>query len=388
MKNIVIGRSRASRRQVLAGTASAAALLAMPSVIRKASAQENVVRIMGVSTAALDDWSDFEKETGLKVEFTSLSSDPGAFRQEVVANAAGERFDILLMDGGIEDDLGVKGFFMPITGDGVPSWPSVPPEILKSPLAVAPDGTQYGLPVVMNADGFGYVVDEIGESEPLSWSLVFESDKTKGKVGLENTWLTTFPMAAMVVKAKGTPIKDVSNMTPEEAKAVADYLIERKRAGQFRTLWSTWEESIDLFARKEVIVANCWEPAVKELQRKGMNIRYASTKEGYNKWVICAYVPSQVVDRGSQAVVARALEGFLGSAYAARIAILRGYATARSEAGLQYAKDHGFSAADITAISDKIVQINERFKVPDFWQNATPTHVQAIEAEFDRFRSA
>ncbi|MGE0006980.1 MAG: PotD/PotF family extracellular solute-binding protein [Parvibaculaceae bacterium] len=385
----MLSACRASRRRVLKGTAGAAAVLAMPGLVRGAAAQENVVRIMGVSTAALDDWSDFEKETGLTVEFTSLSSDPGVFRQEVVANAAGERFDILLMDGGIEDDLGVKGFFMPITGDGVPSWPSVPPEILKSPLALAPDGTQYGLPVVMNADGFGYVVDEIGEDEPLSWSLVFESDKTRGRVGLENTWLTTFPMAAMVVKAKGLmPIKDVSDMTPEEAKAVADYLIERKRAGQFRTLWSTWEESIDLFTRKEVIVANCWEPAVKELQRKGMNIRYASTREGYNKWVICAYVPSQVVDRGGQAVVARALEGFLGGAYAARIAVLRGYATARSEAGMQYAKDHGFSAEDIEAISGKIAQINERFKVPDFWQNATPTHVQAIEAEFDRFRSA
>jgi putative spermidine/putrescine transport system substrate-binding protein len=379
-----------SRRAVLKGSAAAmAGGLAMPAVLRVAKAQSDVIRIMGVATAALDDWSEFEKDTGLKVEFTGIAADPGVYRQEIVANAAGDRMDLLLLDGGIEDELGTKGFFIPIANEGIPSLSLVPEVILKSPMAVGPDGTQFGLPVVMNADGFGYVVDEIDEKEPLSWSLVFDSEKTKGRVALENTWLTTFPMAAMVVKAQGrASINDVSNMTPEEAKAVADFLIERKQAGQFRTLWSTWEESIDLFVREEVIVANCWEPAVKELQRKGLNVRWASTREGYGKWMICAYVPSQVASRGSQAIVARALEGFLGGAYAARMAVLRGYATARSQAGLQYAKDHGFSAEDIATIEAKIAQVEERFQAPQFWSNAAPMHVKAIETEFDRFRSA
>ncbi len=149
-----------------------------------------------------------------------MGSDPGIFRQEVVANEIGERVDIVLMDGGIEDDLGEKGFFLPLTGEGVPTWSKISPEILKSPLATGPTGIQYGLPVVMNADSFAYYPEEIGEDEPLSYALMFESEKTLGKVALENTWLTTFPMAAMYLASTGrAKIANVSDMTAEEAKS-------------------------------------------------------------------------------------------------------------------------------------------------------------------------
>lgn len=378
-----------SRRSFLKASAAAGGIMTFPAIIGRARAADNTIHIMGVETAALDDWSAFEKQTGLKVEFEGMGSDPGIFRQEVVANEIGERVDIVLMDGGIEDDLGEKGFFMPLTGEGVPTWSKISPEILKSPLATGPTGIQYGLPVVMNADSFAYYPEEIGEDEPLSYALMFESEKTLGKVALENTWLTTFPMAAMYLASTGrAKIANVSDMTAEEAKTVADFLIERKKAGQFRTFWSTWEESVDLLSSKEVIVENCWEPAVLEVRKKGGKVNYATTKEGYNKWVICAYVPKQVADRGAMDNVNKALEGFLGGAYASRIATLRGYATANPTSGLDYAKQQGQPQADIDAIEANILKIDKKFAAPQFWQNAAPTNVQAIELEFERFRTA
>lgn len=378
-----------SRRSVLKAGVGATTMLAAPAFLRRAYAADDTVTIMGVETAALDDWSQFEKATGVKVQFEGMASDPGIFRQEVVANTIGDRIDILLMDGGIEDDLGEKGFFLPLTGEGVPSWSKVPADVLKSPLAQGPTGTQFGLPVVMNADSFAYYPDEIGEAEPLSYSVLFDSEKTKGRVALENNWMTTFPMAATYVNASGRhKIVDPSNMTAEEAKAVADFLIERKNAGQFRTFWSTWEESVDLLSSKEVIAINCWEPAVLEVQKKGGPVRYATSKEGYNKWMICAYVPKQVADRNKSAVVAKALEGFLGGAYASRIATLRGYATALPETGLAFAKENNLPADEIKAIEANIQKVKDKFTVKDFWQNAAPSNLQAIEAEFDRFRNA
>jgi spermidine/putrescine-binding protein len=362
----------------------------MPSVIGRAAALGDTVRILGLATAQLDDWSSFEKETGLKVDFTPYGgADPGADRQEIIANGAGDRYDLFIMSGSLGNDVGPLGFFMPLTGENIPSWSYVPDYVMKSPLARGPDGTQWGMPVVMNADSFGYLTDEIDEKEPLSWAVLFENKKAIGRAGLENNMATTFAMAAMYVKAKGeTTINDPANMTPEEAKAVADFLIARKRAGQFRAMWTTWEESIDLFARGEVIVCNVWEPAVRELQRKGLKIRYAYTREGYFKWLQAAYVPSQVKKRGSYPLVAKALEGFLGGAYAARIAVLRGYATAYAEAGLKYAKENGLSAQDVAAIEANIRKVNEKFSAPLLWYNGAQTYRQAVEAEFDRFRSA
>lgn len=377
------------RRTLLKGAAAGALVLATPALTGRARAATPVVRIMGVETAAINDWAPFEKETGLTVEFTGINSDPGIFRQEVVANAAGERIDIFLMDGGIEDELGTKGFFTAIDPARVAGWKDAPAAVMNSPLAQGPDGTQYGMPVVMNADSFAYYPDAIGEEEPLSYALLFESDKTLGKVALENTWLTSLPMAATYLKVSGKQaIGDPSNMTPDEAKAVVDYLIERKKAGQFRALWSTFEESIDLMARREVVAINCWEPAVKELRKQGKDVRYAFTKEGYNKWMICAYVPKEAADGERAAIVYKALAGFLGGAYAAQIAILRGYATANAKAGLAFAKAEKLPADEIQAIEDNIAKIEKKFAAPLFWQNAAPAHIQAIEAEWERFRQA
>jgi len=247
-----ISQLKVSRRSILKTAAGTGALLAAPAYLRRVYAQEDTVTIMGVDTAALDDWSQFEKGVGAKIQFEGMNSNPGVFRQEVVANAIGERIDIVLMDGGIEDDLGEKGFFLPLTGEGILSWGEVPDSVLKSPLAQGPTGTQFGLPVVMNADSFAYYPAEVGEDEPLSYAVLFDSERTKGRVALENNYMTTFAMAALYVNASGRhKIVEPSNMTPEEAKAVADFLIERKQAGQFRTFWSTWEESIDLLSSKD-----------------------------------------------------------------------------------------------------------------------------------------
>ena len=381
------GTGHLSRRLLLQAGAAAATVLALPL---KAFAQDKpVVRIMGVETAALEDWTAFEDETGVKIEFTPINSDPGIFRQEVVANAAGENQDLFLMDGGIQTQLGPQGFFLPIDGAQVPGWDKMRADLKQSPLLADPQGTTYGVPAVLNADSFAYFPDLVKGSEPLSYSLLFEDEATKGKVGLENTWLTTLPMAATYLKvAKGAAIANPSNMTAEEAKTVVDFLVERKKAGQFRLLWSTYDESLDAMARKETIVSNVWEPVVKALVGRGEKVVYAKAKEGYNKWLIGAYIPSQVKDRGTEATVYKAIGGFLGGAYALQIAKLRGYSTGNPQAGLDFAKAHSSAPEEVAALEANIVKIDEKFASPEFWQNVTPDNLEAIEAEWDRFKQA
>ena len=210
-----------------------------------------------------------------------------------------------------------------------------------------------------------------------------------GKVSLEDTWLTTFAMAGMYLKHHGlATIDQPSNMTPEEAKTTADFLIERKNAGQFRSLWGTWEESIDLMANGEVIVQNCWEPAVKALQRQGHNVRYAYTVEGYNKWMLGAYIPAQAAERGNLETIYRAIDGFLGGAYSAQIAVLRGYVTGNPQLGLEYAKSENWAPEQIQSIEENLAKIENKFTAEQFWQNAAPDNAQAIESEWDRFVQA
>jgi hypothetical protein len=45
-------------------------------------------------------------------------------------------------------------------------------------------------------------------------------------------------------------IKNVDDMTPEEFKKVVDFLIEQKKAGQFRVIWNSFQQAVDLLVNK------------------------------------------------------------------------------------------------------------------------------------------
>ena len=382
-----------SRRNFLKGSAALGAAIAAPAILktspRQARADENTIRIIGPNVIALEDWSAFTAETGLTVEWKGIASDPGVFLKEAIADEAGEDFDMFCFDGGVEDRLVPEGLILPIDEAAMKRWDGVPDTVKRSPLLRTKDGTQYGVPIVFNADSFAYFPDLIQREEPLTYDLLFDSEETMGKVSLEDTWLTTFAMAGMYLKHHGlATIDQPSNMTLEEAKTTADFLIERKNAGQFRSLWGTWEESIDLMANGEVIVQNCWEPAVKALQRQGHNVRYAYTVEGYNKWMLGAYIPSQAAERGNLEKIYRAIDGFLGGAYSAQIAVLRGYVTGNPQLGLEYAKSENWEPEKIQSIEENLEKIQKKFVAEQFWQNAAPDNMQSIESEWERFVQA
>ncbi len=378
-----------SRRSVLkAGAAAGALTLAAPYYARNAFAASGKVRVLGVTTCALPNWDGFTTDTGLEMDFTAINSDPGLYVQEVVANEAGEDYDIFIFDGGIEDRLGASGHFQALDPSAMKLWGDVSDDVKSSPLLQGPDGTQYGAPIVFNADSFGYWVGDVaGADEDLSWGLVFENEELLGKVALEDTWLTTLPNAALYLMGKGEKIGDPSNMTPEEAKKVTDFLIERKKAGQFRAFWHSYEESVDMLGNREVLLEECWEPVVKQLQRDGKSVAYANCTEGYSKWMIGAYLPSQA--NGERLARAyKAIDWFLGGDYGAQIAVNQGYATANPAASLKFATDAGWSADKIEAIKLNMAKVERKMALPHYWQNSSPDNVEVIESEWARFKQA
>ena len=139
---------------------------------------------------------------------------------------------------------------------------------------------------------------------------------------------------------------EIADLTKEEAKTVVDFLIERKKAGQFRTLHSAFEEQVQLLTNKEVDVINCWEPAVREANLKlgAGTTKYAYTVEGYFKWGHGAYIASQAKDRGNLDNIYKVLNYFLGGEYRALQARDRGYAGPNMDLGVEYATKAGLEA--------------------------------------------
>jgi hypothetical protein len=359
-------------------------------------AAEPVVRGYGVTTSQLKDWEIMRKAIGVKMEFTPTNADIGVFMRDVISNDLGETHDIFIFDGGTEKVLGPQGYYSVIMEDHpeLTLWKRTP-DAWKRADIIRAEGKQYGVPVIGNADSFGYFPEKIGANpnglDEISWAMMYENDKTKGRVSIDRTWLLSMTeMANFLKEQKRAKIDDPTNMTAGEAKAVANYAADRKRAGQFRTLHSAFEEQIQLLSNKEVDLINCWEPATKEVNNKlgPGTVIYAFTVEGYYKWGHGAYVHTKAVQRKSNLdAIYKVLNYYLGGEYRALQAKQRGYAGPNMDLGVQYAVDQGWPKEDVELLKWTDTKVTRKFTKPYFGRPAAPNSA-IMEEEWQRFLNA
>ena len=145
--------------------------------------------------------------------------------------------------------------------------------------------TQYMtlIPTVYNADTLGIRPDLI--KRPItSWKELLNPE-FKGKASILNIPSIGIMDAAMVIEASGIyKYPDKGNMTRAEIDMTIKTLIEAKKAGQFRSLWKDFNESVNLMASGEVVIQSMWSPAVTAVRTKGIPCVYQPLKEGYRAW--------------------------------------------------------------------------------------------------------
>ncbi len=388
-----------TRRKLMQGALGAVGIAAAGSTIglsQQAWAQGNTpVKGYGVTTAQLKDWSIMTKSLGVKVEYTPTNADIGVFMRDVMSNDLGETHDLFIFDGGTQDVLGPAGYYAEIVENHpeLKLWERTSDNWKRSD-TVRTDDKQYGVPVIGNGDAFGYFPAAIDANpnglDEIPWTTFFEGEKVKGRVAIDRSWLQSMSEAANYLKHHGkSTIKDPADMTQEEARQVANYLIARKKAGQFRTIFSAFEEQVQLLSNKEVDMINCWEPATKEANNAlGANtVIYAFTVEGYYKWGHGAYVHTKAMKRGNVNNIYKLLNYFLGGEYRAYQAKERGYAGPNMDLGVQYAVDNGWSPEDVKDMKQTDDKVTRKFKKP-FWGKTTPTNASAMEEEWQRFLDA
>ncbi|MDQ0396518.1 ABC transporter substrate-binding protein [Labrys monachus] len=139
------------------------------------------------------------------------------------------------------------------------------------------------VPSVFNADTLGIRPDLTGR--PItSWADLISPD-FKGKAAIQNVPTNGIMDAMMAFEAAGIlKYADKGNPTQEELGATIGKLIELKKGGHFRALWSTFDESINLMASGEVVIQSMWSPAVTAVQTQGIKCTYQPLKEGYRGW--------------------------------------------------------------------------------------------------------
>src|SRR3982751_3777270 len=152
------------------------------------------------------------------------------------------------------------------------------------------------IPTVYNADTLGIRPDLI--KRPIeSWKELLNPE-FKGKTAILNIPSIGIMDAAMVVESMGLyKYPDKGNMTKKEIDLTIKTLIEAKKAGQFRSLWKDFNESVNLMASGEVVIQSMWSPAVTAVRVKGIPCVYQPLKEGYRAWAAGFGLPRTVTGK-------------------------------------------------------------------------------------------
>ncbi len=384
-------RRRFMRRapQALVAAAIGQTLFA-PSRRATAAPADNVVRVLGVSNGAPESWAEFEKDTGLKVEWTPIGDDVGVFLHEMIANDAGDTYDIVTCLTGAYEVLADQNLLLPIDTSRLTNWPGTC-DLIKKATPMAPDGSGvWSIPFQMNADAFCYFWQDLGEPNApseVSWKILFDDQRTLGRVGLDGG-LYTIPYCAIYLKYhKIVDINDIANMTWSECEGVSNFLIERKKAGQFRAFYKSFDEQVQLLVNREVLAESCWEPAARAAQAKGLAVTHAYTIEGYDKWAQSLMIPAQAKDRGSVDKALRLIDWIMGGAYAAEKSANDGYLTPRPDLGLAYAHEHEWATEKIARIEDTVNKMNTKFLKPLYWDPGYTESLKYYEMAMARFRN-
>jgi putative spermidine/putrescine transport system substrate-binding protein len=324
-----------TRRTVLKGTAGILAAGMFPAV----HAQEKIVlRYLG--TAVNQDKAiaeRFKADTGIEIQYVAVNTDevtkrivtsPGSFDlvdaeyfslPKVVPTGNLKGIDARRIK--YADKITPLFTRGEVGGKKVGDQGTAPKKVIflegEKSKAFAKQPTQWMslIPTVYNADTLGIRPDLI--KRPIdSWKELL-SPEFKGKASILNIPSIGIMDAAMVVEALGLyKYPDKGNMTKKEIDLTIKTLIEAKKAGQFRSLWKDFNESVNLMASGEVVIQSMWSPAVTAVRSKGIACVYQPLKEGYRAWAAGFGLPATLSGRkldGAYEFINWFLDGWAGA---------------------------------------------------------------------------
>lgn len=339
------------------------------------------------------DWSRYTKTSGYNVNLVAIGNAPSEILNVLVASGGAGTYDVINIVGGMQKPLADNDLIEELDTSKLPGWAknkNIGEFLSKGTPGFNFIGYKdkiYGCPTVLQGDSFAYLPEKTGPLD--SYAALFDP-KFKGYVALEDNYTTAAAKTALYLKASGQAnIANVDDMTAEEIKTVVDFLIEQKKAGQFRVIWNSFQQAVDLLVNKEVYVMDCWEPMVFVAKSKGIDAVYADPKEGYLLWAMAAYIvknPNRTPEQTAAAY--QLLDYMLGGWYGAKITTLRGYMTNTDAPEYAKANSSEFSAEEAAKVESITANVRGKFAKGGTWQNRWPTAVEAYEAEWSRFKSA
>lgn len=275
-----------NRRQFLAGTSVALLGAASPAKIAFAQTQSLAGILPGVLLPETMR-ATAEATVGARIENLPYISATDTVAKLLSPASAGRYDFIYAMLNFTQGPLMAADALEPFDLSLVPNWKKLSPEWQKQ--AVVRDGKCYMIPVMWAYDSVLYNKDHISEEDEgtQSWGLLFD-DRLAGRVALRDDAYQTITLTALHLG-----IQDPSTMSSSDLKQVISFLKSKKR--NFRTLWSSFGEAVNLMKSQEVWAMMGWMSMRLALQNQKLNITNNWPREGLLTFTNAVFIPKGTV---------------------------------------------------------------------------------------------
>ena len=254
-----------------------------------------------------------EANPDLKIETATFDSDEeaaaklaGGFQADVVEVCADEMQPLL-----------DQGLIRPLDPKGITSWDDL---TFTNAKGIELDGKQYGVPLSAGLEGLVYDPDEVlGGIDQLTdlWDPQFAG---------RSTIQGSYALPAIGEAALAIGIKDPMNMDAEDLDRAKQYLIDH--ADQFRTLWGSDSDLVNLFKSGEVVVAAAGPQLAQRIIDANVPAKWAYAKDGTLSWV-CGFA---ITSKAQNIPAAYALMNWQSSPEAQAIRAQDGYLVTNKKA--------------------------------------------------------
>jgi putative spermidine/putrescine transport system substrate-binding protein len=389
--------SNLSRRDFLThiGAFSALAMLSAGCGRKGSSGSAKNVRFYGTATLDIgaDGWKELQRQLGLTLSFQDNGNDAGPVIGQMVGGSAAQDYDLGGLLGGAEKVLANAGAILPWDLGKIPNWNSAWDWAKKIDHARV-SGKQFGIPLVVNADSMIYRPDLLKKvegyesGEVTSYSAVFDP-RLKGHTSMEDAWVNSAIFTAIYLKSnKLQTIGDPGNLTESELKGVMEFLIDKKRSGQFKKLWNGWEQGVEVMRSGDVWVMTGWEPIVKALNDQGIQAKYAIPREGYEGWSIDLLLHAGASKRGLADSCHEVANWLHAGFYGTQLAVSRGYAVPNETTRRHVERSKPEEAKANQGALPLIKHVQEKITQTVFWQNVRPDNYKLYEEWWSKLRAA
>lgn len=394
----------ALKRRALLQSAGASAFLAASTPLSLLSSSARAAGPLNIWTIGVakvgdapgtggKDWSAMAAQAGVELQYNAKSGSADQAIQKMIVGDGNKLYDALTDNGGgMEDALASQGAIVPIDPAKIDNWDKLLDlygEGQPGTDTIRADGDIYAVPYISNADSLAFNHDEIG-AELDTWEALFDS-QFRGRAAMQNDFGPTFTNTAIYLKQSGKQdIENPSDMSEAEVKGVAEFLIDLKKKGHFRTFWDGFQNGVDLLASEEVLVSSCWEPvqlvAAKKAQK---DIRYGTMREGHQTWNNVWMLTKGGQERGQDDAFYKLMNVYLSPWFGARTLLTFGFAPQMSGIEDYVNESADFDDTMRTTIRERLARKQARYQIAgNSWQNVFPTQLRAYQDWWSKVQAA